>query len=176
MQSLEGRISTQSSHLSATHPLDDATLCLGRKRVMSETVFEGGCLCGAVRYRATARPLRCMICHCADCRKHSGAPCLSFVHFSVKAFTWQGVEPKRYRSSRYAERGFCPECGSTLSMHEEVLGDRVQVTLGSLDTPEMVDVDDHVWTGSRIPWFEIKDDHPRFLRSSTAVASNADDE
>ncbi len=143
---------------------------------MSETVFEGGCLCGAVRYRATARPLRCMICHCADCRKHSGAPCLSFVHFSVKAFTWQGVEPKRYRSSRYAERGFCPECGSTLSMHEEVLGDRVQVTLGSLDTPELVDVDDHVWTGSRIPWFEIKDDHPRFLRSSTAVASNADDE
>ncbi|MEE8456169.1 MAG: GFA family protein, partial [Limibaculum sp.] len=39
---------------------------------MSETVFEGGCLCGAVRYRATARPLRCVICHCADCRKHSG--------------------------------------------------------------------------------------------------------
>ena len=56
-------------------------------------------------------------------------------------------------------------------MHDEVLGDRVQVTLGSLDTTEMVDVDDHVWTGSRIPWFEIKDDHPRFLRSS-----NADDE
>ncbi len=61
-------------------------------------------------------------------------------------------------------------------MHEDVLGDRVQVTLGSLDTPELIDVDDHVWTESRIPWFEIKDDHPRFLRSSTAAASNADDE
>jgi hypothetical protein len=45
-----------------------------------------------------------------------------------------------------------------------------------LDTPEMVDVDDHVWTGSRISWFEIKDDRPRFARSSAAVASNADDE
>lgn len=142
---------------------------------MPETVFEGGCLCGAVRYRATSPPLRCVICHCAACRRHSGAPCLSFVHFSAEAFTWQGAEPKRYRSSRYAERGFCPECGSTLSMHEEVLEDRVQVTLGSLDTPEVAEVDDHVWTGSRIPWFEIDDDRPRFVRSSTAVASNAED-
>lgn len=143
---------------------------------MAEAVFEGGCLCGAVRYRATARPLRCVICHCEDCRKHSGAPCLSFVHFPVDRFSWQGMEPKRFRSSRYAERGFCPECGSTLSMHEEVLGDRVQVALGSLDNPGAVDPDDHVWTGSRIPWFEIKDDRPRFVRSSDAVASKADDD
>ena len=142
---------------------------------MAEAVFEGGCLCGAVRYRATAPPLRCVICHCADCRKHSGAPCLSFVHFPVEAFGWQGVAPTRYRSSHNAERGFCPTCGSTLSMHEAVLGDRVQVTLGSLDSPEVVAVDDHVWTGSRIPWFEINDDHPKFVRSSTAVASKADD-
>ena len=142
---------------------------------MSKAVFEGGCLCGAVRYRATAGPLRCLICHCANCRKHSGAPCLSFVHFAVEAFAWQGAEPKRYRSSRYAERGFCAECGSTLSMHEDVLSDRVQVTLGSLDTPEAVAVDDHVWTASQIPWFEINDDHPRFAASSTAVASKAGD-
>ena len=138
--------------------------------------YEGGCLCGAIRYRSTAGPVRCVICHCEDCRRHSGAPCLSFVHFPVDAFTWLSGEPKRFRSSRYAERGFCPECGSTLSMHEEVLGDRVQVTLGSLDDPGRVSPQDHVWTDSKISWFDIADDLPRFPRSSDAVASKAEDE
>lgn len=61
-------------------------------------------------------------------------------------------------------------------MHEEVLGDRVQVTLGSLDDPDRVTPEDHVWTDSRISWFEVKDDLPRFPRSSSAVPSKAEDE
>lgn len=102
--------------------------------------------------------------------------CLAFVHFPVAAFTWLTQEPSRYESSRYATRGFCPDCGSTLSMHEAVLGDRVQVTLGSLDCPQRVRPQDHVWVRSRIPWFEVADDLPRFERSSTAVASQAEDD
>ncbi|RDY66007.1 hypothetical protein DX912_15040 [Lysobacter soli] len=58
-----------------------------------ETIFEGGCLCGAIRYRATAEPLRGVICHCGMCRRHSGAPALAFVHFPATAFTWSGMEP-----------------------------------------------------------------------------------
>lgn len=139
-------------------------------------MFEGGCLCGAIRYRSAGPALRCVICHCEDCRKHSGAPCLGFVHFPLEGFSWIGAQPQRYRSSRYAERGFCPECGSTVSMHEEVLADRVQVTLGSLDQPASVEPEDHVWTRSRIPWFDVRDDRPRFPKSSTAVASKAGDE
>jgi len=50
--------------------------------------FEGGCLCGAVRSRANARPVRGVMCHCSMCRKHSGAPALAFVHFPVAAFAW----------------------------------------------------------------------------------------
>lgn len=135
--------------------------------------FEGGCLCGAIRYRSGNEPLRCMLCHCETCRRHSGAPCLSFVHFPLQGFEWIGSQPARYRSSQFAERGFCPTCGSTISMHEEVLGDRVQVTLGSLDEPDRVDPDDHVWTRSKISWFEVRDNRPRFDASSTAVPSKA---
>ena len=80
--------------------------------------WTGGCLCGAVRYRATAEPLRAMICHCATCRRVSGSAFLSFVHFPKDSFTWVSGEPARYRSSTFAERGFCSDCGSTLSMHE----------------------------------------------------------
>lgn len=61
-------------------------------------------------------------------------------------------------------------------MHEEVLGDRVQVALGSLDNPERVTPQDHVWADSQIAWFKVTDDLPRFPRSSSAVASKAEDE
>jgi hypothetical protein len=58
-------------------------------------------------------------------------------------------------------------------MHETVLEDRVQVTLGSLDRPEKVRPDDHVWTESQLPWLRINDDLPRFPRTSSAVPSRA---
>jgi hypothetical protein len=138
-----------------------------------EAVFEGGCLCGAIRYQSTALPVRGVICHCSMCRKHSGAPILAFVHFPLDAFTWVKGKPARYLSSQYAERGFCSKCGSTLSMHEEVLADRVQVTLGSLDEPDRAKIDDHVWTGNRIAWFEVKDDLPRYPKDSPASPSKA---
>lgn len=136
---------------------------------------QGGCLCGAIRYSATASPLRGVICHCALCRKHSGAPCLAFVHFPADSFAWLGPEPQWYRSSAFAERGFCPTCGSTLGMREAILNDRVQICVGSLDNPTAVRIDDHVWTRSQIAWFKIADQLPRFARSSTAVPSNAQD-
>ncbi len=140
---------------------------------MAEENHEGGCLCGALRYRAAAAPLRGVICHCSMCRRHSGAPALAFVHFPRKSFRWLGGEPTRYRSSRDAERGFCPICGSTVSMHEVVLGDRVQVAVGSLDQPDRVQIDDHVWTESQIAWFEVDDALPRFPKSSEAVPTLA---
>ena len=143
---------------------------------MDTVTFEGGCLCGAVRYRATAAPLRAVICHCSMCRKHSGAPALAFVHFHIDSFKWVKGNPTRYRSSKYAERGFCSICGSTLTMHEEVLRDRIQVALGSLDEPQRVHPDDHVWTQDQLPWFEIKDALRRFRQSSSAVPTRAVDD
>ena len=135
--------------------------------------WTGGCLCGAVQYRATADPIRVVSCHCGMCRRVSGAAFLTFVHFPVGSFEWIGREPTRYRSSAEAERGFCPECGSTMTMHETVLDDRVQVSLGSLDHPERVRPDDHVWTQEQLPWLKIDDDRPRFAQISTAVPSRA---
>ena len=137
--------------------------------------WTAGCLCGAVRYRADADPVRAVSCHCGMCRRASGAAFLTFVHFPRHAFVWTAAEPARYRSSPEAERGFCTHCGSTLTMHESVLGDRVQVCLGSLDRPGDVHPDDHVWTDSQFPWLRIEDDLPRFGRNSSAVPSRAED-
>jgi hypothetical protein len=136
-------------------------------------IWTGGCLCGAARYRAAADPMRVVICHCGTCRRVSGAPMLCFVHFPGSAFAWTSGRPTRYRSSPEAERGFCVVCGSTLTMHEAVIADRVQVTLGSLDRPDLVKPDDHVWTASQLPWLRIADELPRFAKISSAVPSRA---
>jgi len=140
---------------------------------MDRVVHTGGCLCGAVRYRADADPLRGVICHCVNCRRHSGAPALAFVHFPATAFSWLAEHPRWYRSSARAERGFCANCGSTVAMREEILPDRVQICVGTLDEPDRVRIDDHVWTRGKISWFEVGDHLPRFAASSTAVASDA---
>jgi hypothetical protein len=103
----------------------------------------------------------------------SGAAFLTFVHFPIESFAWVEGAPTRYQSSADAERGFCARCGSTLTMHESVLADRVQVTLGSLDNPHAVRPDDHVWTESQVAWLQIDDKLPRFARSSPAVPSRA---
>jgi hypothetical protein len=137
------------------------------------TFFEGGCLCGTIRYRAAAAPVRGVMCHCEMCRRHSGAPALAFVHFPIESFDWLGPEPTAYRSSQFAERTFCPQCGSTLGMREEVLSNVIQVCIGTLDEPDRVRLNDHVWTRSRIAWFDTTDSLPRFEKSSSAVASKA---
>ena len=136
--------------------------------------WTGRCLCGAVRYRADADPVRAVSCHCGMCRRVSGAAFLTFVHFPREPFVWTMGEPLRYRSSPEAEHGFCRECGATLTMHETVLEDRVQVCLGSLDRAGDVRPDDHVWTEDQLPWLLIEDDLPRFARNSPAVASRAE--
>ena len=48
--------------------------------------FEGGCLCGAVRFIATSQPKGVYWCHCESCRKHSGAPASVFVAFERTAY------------------------------------------------------------------------------------------
>ena len=123
-----------------------------------QSSFEGGCLCGAVRYRASAPPVRGVLCHCTMCRKHSGAPALAFVHFPVESFEWVGAVPERYRSSRYAERGFCPDCGSRLWHQPDGPSQTLTVKAGSLDDP--IDLADaiHIWTTRKLPGVIIPDD------------------
>lgn len=132
----------------------------------STVTITGGCLCGAVRYRAQGAPFRVSHCHCGMCRKLSGAAFLTFVAFKSDSLTWTVGKPARYRSSPAAERGFCSVCGSTLATFEDDLPDWAQVTVGSLDRPENVTPVDHVCTDSQLPWLHIEDGLPRHSRFS----------
>jgi hypothetical protein len=126
----------------------------------------GGCLCGAIRYRISAEPRSADYCHCRMCQRAAGAPVVARLTVANESFAWTAGQPAVYRSSQRAERLFCPKCGTQLALRDEP--DHLDVTLASLDTPEAVRPSYHIWTASRIGWFEIADDLPRYPESARA--------
>jgi hypothetical protein len=124
--------------------------------------LEGGCLCAAVRYRIGAAPDHADYCHCRMCQRATGAPVVPWLTVASGAFAWTTGEPAVYRSSQQAERLFCPRCGSQLAFRDLADPDHVDVTLASLDDPEAVRPSYHIWTSSRIGWFEVADALPRY--------------
>jgi hypothetical protein len=123
---------------------------------------EGGCLCGAVRYRISAEPRDAGYCHCRMCQRSTGAPVVSWLTVASQGFAWTLGAPAVYRSSPKAERLFCAVCGTQLVFREPAVPDYLDVTVASLDDPAPIRPDHHIWTASRISWFDISDDLPRY--------------
>ena len=87
---------------------------------MSETdapVYEGGCLCGAVRYRIDGPVEAGAHCHCVMCRRAAGAPVVTWITAPVDRFNLTRGELKTYRSSEHGERRFCAACGTQVVQH-----------------------------------------------------------
>ena len=71
----------------------------------------GGCMCGAVRYEAVGEALDIGYCHCHSCRRHTGAPVVTFVVFEADNVHFTGRERRIYESSPGVARAFCGQCG-----------------------------------------------------------------
>jgi hypothetical protein len=133
--------------------------------------LDGGCLCGGVRYRIGAAPSHADYCHCRMCQRAAGEPVVAWLTVAREAFAWTRGAPAVYRSSARAERLFCAECGTQLAFREIEEPDQVDVTLASLDQPQAVRPSHHIWTASRIAWFDIADDLPRYPENGPTPSS-----
>lgn len=122
---------------------------------MTESVHEGGCLCGAVRYRAWGEPKWVAYCHCRSCRRATGAPVSAYAGFAADAFELSQGEPARFASSPGVVRSFCGRCGTPLTYQGERWPDEIHVHLGTLDQPERLPPREHAFPAERIPWLEI---------------------
>jgi len=129
---------------------------------MSDTNVTGGCLCGAIRFRATRRLTGAFICHCRMCQRASGSA------FSVNAlYTREGFElpqgqPTWYASSKVADRGICGTCGSQMFNRysaPEWTG-WISISLGAHDDPNAVPAERHFGMESRQAWLQIHDALP----------------
>ena len=77
--------------------------------------WTGGCLCGAVRYRASQTPDYARYCHCGMCRKVSGAPFTGYAEFPEGVFEWVAGRAQPIPIVRRVIRRFCGTCGSSLT-------------------------------------------------------------
>lgn len=114
-------------------------------------LLTGGCQCGAVRYALYAAP-RAGICHCRMCQKAVGGPFFAWAEAGRTDFAWTRGAPALFRSSSIAQRGFCAACGTPLLFQYDTKPDHVDVSIGSLDTPDAVRPAVALGTESRVAW------------------------
>ncbi|MCQ4158411.1 GFA family protein [Roseomonas sp. GC11] len=127
-------------------------------------MLHGGCHCGELRYEAGGTPYHITFCHCADCRRSSGAPLLAWFSVPASQFRLTRGSLAFYASSPGARRGFCPACGASLTYQNDQHPHEVDITAASLDDPAAITPEDHLWFASRLPWMVPGDTLPRHAR------------
>ncbi len=117
--------------------------------------MEGGCLCGASRYRVAGEPKFSIRCFCRDCQRATGgghAPSLAVQRDAVTQSGPIKVHERKSASENDLRFLFCGECGSPLLKTTTFAPDLMFIYAGSLDYPETVTIDRNVYEDSRQPW------------------------
>lgn len=133
---------------------------------MTDTIYEGGCLCGAVRYRVAGPVLLVEYCHCHMCRRAAGAPVVCWVDFPFARFSLTKGSITRYRSSPGITRGFCAACGSSLSFQRGETPPKITLAVDSLDDPDALAPWQHIYVADAVSWLHIPDDLPRYAQGA----------
>ena len=121
--------------------------------MLNEHFHEGGCQCGAVRFRTHRQPLRVIACHCKTCKQRTGADygvgvyfdegSVEFTKGATRVFEFHSDE-----SGRWVRAEFCQRCGSTISWTIEMRPGVRGLAAGSYDDPNWFNVEAHIWTSS----------------------------
>lgn len=124
-----------------------------------DRILEGGCQCGAIRYRVTGPPLTFYACHCTECQKQSAS---AFgLSFWVKRSDLELVsgEPKFWElsadSGNTTRCAFCPDCGSRLFNAPGDFLEIYSIKGGSLDDIADFAPAGHIWVRSKQPWVDL---------------------
>ena len=104
---------------------------------MSQSNYiEGGCFCGAIRYRVPAGDYLVANCHCSVCRRTSAAPFVTWFVVPRQALEYTQGTPRELRSSEVGRRYLCERCGTPIAFQSAKRPRDVDVTACSLDQPE----------------------------------------
>jgi hypothetical protein len=121
---------------------------------------EGGCLCGAVRYRVTGEPVVASACHCRYCQARSGSAFALPTYFNERDVqilrgTLTTYEHRSDESGRWLRTQFCPTCGTGIAITIEVRTGVIGIAGGTFDDPNWYRIDRHIWLDSARPWMQI---------------------
>ena len=130
-------------------------------------MLTGKCQCGAVHYAVADEFIYAANCHCSGCRAATGSAFKAFAGIErekLEITQGQDEAPRRRREGR--QRHALRLCGSFLfSVVRD--GQFVHVAMGSLVDAPSISPTEHIFVGSKAPWFEITDDLPQFDELST---------
>jgi hypothetical protein len=129
---------------------------------------EGGCHCGALRYRLTLPPLMVYNCHCTNCQKVSGGAFSTSVTILERGFTFIGGEPRtaEWTSDMGNTRlgWFCGACGSRIANGQRPPAGFLSLRAGSLDDTSWIEPVGDIWLRSAQPWVPIPEGRLRSER------------
>lgn len=127
--------------------------------------LEGGCSCGAVRYRLTSDPLIVHCCHCLNCQRQTGSAFAINLLIEADRLELSGADlqpvdvPRDDGSMQRIYR--CPTC--QIAVYSEYTRPEVRfVRGGTLDEPSRVSPDVHIFTKSKLDWLTLPDSVPAF--------------
>jgi hypothetical protein len=124
---------------------------------ITEASFDGGCTCGALRYRMTSRPMFVHCCHCRWCQRETGASfALNAMIEADRVVLLRGT-PEVVNTPSNSGKGQkisrCPHCRIAVWSNYAGAGDAVRfVRVGALDEPDRWPPDIHIFTASKQPW------------------------
>lgn len=136
--------------------------------------YDGGCTCRFVRYRMVSKPLFVHCCHCRWCQRETGASFalnalieadgVLLLHGQVAATNTPSNSGKGQKISR------CPKCHIAVWSNYAGAGDAIHfIRVGTLDEPDRLRPDIHIFTASKQPWVVIPPDMtavPEYYRAS----------
>lgn len=128
------------------------------------TTREGGCLCGAVRYKVEGDPIVSGACYCRDCQYVAGGGAAYGSMYPAAAVTVTAGETRRHKvvadSGAEVFREFCPCCGVHLISYNSSHPAFKSIKAGTLDDPSGFRSEGSIWTASAQPWHRIERELP----------------
>lgn len=132
---------------------------------MTKFPIEGGCDCGHVRYQILLEPLFVHCCHCRWCQRETGSAfvlnamieseLVSLISGEVEMINTPSASGKGQQIAR------CPHCQIALWSHYAGAGESIKfVRVGTLDNPDLLPPDIHIFTASKQPWLKLGDQVP----------------
>jgi hypothetical protein len=128
--------------------------------------FDGGCGCGAVRYRMQARPMFVHCCHCKDCQRQTGTAFVLNALIEADSVAMLTGETQPFAmptDSGQPHRVFrCGACGTAMWSEYGGVAKLRFVRVGTMDEPSALPPDVHIYTRSKLPWVALPVDVPAF--------------
>jgi hypothetical protein len=127
--------------------------------------MDGGCTCRAVRYRLKSRPMFVHCCHCRWCQRETGAAFALNAMIEADRVETLAGSPEIVLTPTLSGKGQkiarCPTCRVALWSNYAGAGDKVRfVRVGTLDDPDALPPDIHIFTASKQPWVKLSPETP----------------